>query len=253
MGVREVLWSVVALLLIPFIVNQVSSRLEFSWSIWAAAAAGLVALGLFLTSNWVSRREWTGIAREHPGLAIVMTGLIVGCLGAGAAALLISTSRPRGDIAWNFEAAKPLQYFLAMVGGAGEESWVLGFQATGQNNMEGPISHVSGFIRSDITNAQFPMRLDVDGRLVRPEETRGIPRGAQFVVGSERFPSPDRSRRDEGMPASRFLVEFATFTFVFEYDGREFVRHFSNEEIRAVIGAFDRATQRSEPRVMRRP
>jgi hypothetical protein len=42
------MWGVVALLLIPFVVNQLSTRLDFSWTPWAGLAAFLIALGLFL-------------------------------------------------------------------------------------------------------------------------------------------------------------------------------------------------------------
>lgn len=153
------------------------------------------------------------------------------------------------DITWSFDTDAGF-YFLAMVGGKGQEPWVDSFQAHGRNNMDEPISRVSGFIRSDVTNAEFPIRFVIGGQRVPLEDTIGIPRKTEFDIASKPFPSSDPRRRGTGLTASRFLDEFATFTFVFEYDGKKFRRHFSNEEIWKQITAFQRASQTSVPSVV---
>lgn len=200
-----------------------------------------------------------GIIKNH--IAFVASFTLAGAVLSGLGAwvylryreVVKQTAEPpadkTGDITWSFDT-DPGVHFLAMVGGQGQEPWVDSFQAHGRNNLDEPISRVSGFVRSDVTNAQFPIRFVIGGQRVPPEDTSGIPRKAEFVIASDPFPSSDRRRRDTGLTASRFLVEFATFTFVFEYDGKKFVRHFTNEEIWNQVAAFQRASQTSVPSVI---
>lgn len=190
-------------------------------------------------------------------ILFVLAGAVLGGLGARAylryREVAKQTAEPPADktsnITWSFDTDSRF-YFLAMVGGKGQEPWVDSFQAHGRNNLDGPISHVSGFVRSDVTNAQFPIRFVIGGQRVLPEDTIGIPRKAEFDIASEPFPSSDPRRRDTGLTVSRFLDEFATFTFVFEYDGKKFERHFTNEKIWNQIAEFQRASQTSVPSVV---
>jgi hypothetical protein len=77
---------------------------------------------------------------------------------------------------------------------------------------------------------------------VRPEDAIGIPRKAEFTIASEPFPTNDPQRYSAGLNASKFLVEFATLTFVFQYDNKRLVRHFTNEEIWKTVEAFRRVS-----------
>ena len=95
MGVREILSTIVLVLLIPFIVNQVSSRLDFTWSGWAAAIAVVIAIGLIITSDTLAQRVWIDIGRRHRALVIVTTGLSMGLLGAAVTCRRTPSRRSR--------------------------------------------------------------------------------------------------------------------------------------------------------------
>ena len=157
---------------------------------------------------------------------------------------------PISDISWNFDHQEKGQvYFLGLAGGGGYESRVISFQATGRNNLDEPILHARGLIRSDVTNTEFPVFFVIDGVRVAPEDTNGIPRKTGFTIASAPFPPrlPPRKGDPEGMPISRFVIDFAEFTFIFEYDGKKFVRHFATEEVRQQIAQFEAATAPKRP------
>jgi hypothetical protein len=248
---RDVMWGIVVLLLVPFIVNQVSNRLDFSWTPWAGLVAALIALGLLITSDAVTHRAWADVARRHRVLTIIAAALITGLLGAASAALLTKSSVAL--LEWSFEDSNT--YFLGLVGGVGDRTWVKSFQASGQNTSDRSFRRISGYVRSDITNQTFPMFFNVSGSAVHPQETTGIPPHARFAITvpfPDQFPNfqpPNQS----GISAERFLVDFAAFTFVFEYDGQTYERHFSTNEIESLITRFNRAARGSvEPSVRRK-
>jgi hypothetical protein len=230
--------------------SKLALILSYLWFVGLIGAISLVIVGVFPT---ILKRPIAGIFFSAlVGAALFGSGTWVYFrYQQNAKQAAEPPVQKTGDITWSFDA-DPRVHFLAMAGGQGQESWVDSFQAHGQNNLNEPIARVSGFVRSDVTNAQFPIRFVLGGQRVPPEDTRGIPLNAEFDIASEPFPSSDRRRRDTGLTASAFLVEFATFTFVFEYDGKRFVRHFTNEEIRKQIDVFQRASQTSTPSVMRR-
>jgi hypothetical protein len=230
--------------------SKLAFILSYLWFVGFIAGISLVVVGVFPT---ILKRPFAGVLFSAlVGAAFFGSGTWVYFryqqLHKQAAEPPV---RETSDVTWSFDAV-PGSYFLGMAGGQGQEPWIDSFQAKGRNNLDEPIAPVSGFVRSDITNAQFLIRFVIGGQRVPPEDTRGIPRNAEFDIASEPFPSSDRRRRDTGLTASVFLVEFATFTFVFEYDGKRFVRHFTNEEIRKQVEAFQRASQTSVPSVMRR-
>ncbi len=132
-----------------------------------------------------------------------------------------------------------------MTGRGGQDVWVTSFQLHGRNNLDAPIRHVSGLWRSDVTNEEFPIRFVINGQRVRPEETNGIPRKAEFDITSDSLPPSDPAR--EGIAATRFLRDFASFTLEFEYDGKPFVHHFTNEEIEKQLNAFRHTSLQTAP------
>jgi hypothetical protein len=86
---REVLWGAVTLLLLPLIVNQLSNRLDFIWSLWAAFIAGVIATILCIPAQFKD----IGWRLEHPMAIILTAGLVCGLFGAGGAFLWISHDR----------------------------------------------------------------------------------------------------------------------------------------------------------------
>jgi hypothetical protein len=162
-------------------------------------------------------------------------------LGAAGAALL--TKGSHAAFTWDFDQTDA--YFLGLVGGVGERTWVKSFQANGENISGRSFRVVSGYVRSDITNQTFPLRLNVRGSAVQPQDTIGIPLRAKFLVTvplPDQFPEPQPPNQS-GISAERFLVDFAEFTFIFEYDSERYERHFSTSEIESSITRFNRETR----------
>lgn len=242
--------------------QNIAKNLGINMPQWLAILLSYFGIAVaFVMLSLVFLGFFPGIVKNHIWFVALFTLVGAVCGGFGAWVYLRhrevtkQTAEPPADktddITWSFDTDAEF-YFLAMVGGKGQEPWVDSFQSHGRNNMDGPISRVSGFIRSDVTNAEFPIRFVIGGQRVPPEDTIGIPRKTEFDIASEPFPSSDPRRRGTGLTASRFLDEFATFTFVFEYDGKKFKRHFTNEEIWNQIVKFQRTTQISVPTVMPR-
>jgi len=196
-------------------------------------------------ANWTtsqSRRWWPA------ALAIAM----IYVLGPTAYERAVSKWKepvPIGPIVWNIEDnAKGLGYFLNMMQTEGHELRVLGFQAHGKNISGQPISHFSGYMRSDLTNAQVPIYLqaqDPDTSKVlacfphpwiptAPSDTYGIPPFAEFDISTFQKPFVAISATEgvtDGVPLSDFMGSFAPFTVYIEYDGGKLERKFSREEV----------------------
>jgi len=143
-----------------------------------------------------------------------------------------TSTRHLPDITWD------LHHVIGMSGGGGQDVWVNGFQLHGKNNLDRPILHMSGVWRSDVTNEELPVVFDVDNKFVKPEDTNGIPRNADFNIYSTPIPASDPPR--EGISATRFLRDYASVTLDLTYDGKKFVHHFTNDEIWRQIEAFRR-------------
>lgn len=170
-----------------------------------------------------------------------------------------------GRIAWNLdEAARGLNYFLGFNRQNQEEVRISGFVAHGKNTSADPITQFKGYMRSDITNEQWPIYLIAedpnaksvfDARIpTLPDETFGIPAGADFDITT--FDKPIFQGGVDGIPLSKFMRDFASFTVVIEYDGITVRRQFTTKEIEAQIELFERQIdprKANTPRVTRRP
>lgn len=170
-----------------------------------------------------------------------------------------------GRIAWNFDqTASGAGYFLNMTRTGNQEIRVYGFQAHGKNNSSDPVTQFSGYIRSDLTNVQRPILLlgqDVDDSKVAacvprvptlPHETFGIPGFADFDIVT--FEKTFMDVSTDGMTLTQFLNTFVPFTVIVNYDGKQFERKFSREEVIRQAETFERsASLQSIPRVLRTP
>ncbi len=86
-------------------------------------------------------------------------------------------------ITWNFEDQEHPPFFLAFEKTSiSPNTSFFGFQAHGRNNSDKPIQHISGVVKSYITNKEFPIKLLVQGRPFDPDQTNGIPPFAEFDV-----------------------------------------------------------------------
>ncbi len=162
-------------------------------------------------------------------------------------ALTLKTNR----ISWNFEDQQHPPFFLAFEKtNLSPDTFFFGFQAHGKNNSDKPISHISGFVRSYITNKEFPIKLLVQGRPVDPDKTNGIPPFAEFEVVTLGSIISVMNGVIQTKPED--IGEFAEFSFEFDYDGNKFVRVFTKQEIqkqREMWADISDPTKSSIPRV----
>ena len=96
------------------------------------------------------------------------------------------------------------------------------FFLKGKNQFKKPVDVVSGKIVSTKTNRSLPILLDG----MNPKETYGIPGRCDFEVKAI-FPKSTSDK--EGYTIEDFWRHFGEFNFVFEYDGKKYVRHFSKK------------------------
>jgi hypothetical protein len=133
-------------------------------------------------------------------------------------------------ISWNFEDQQHPPFFLTFEKtNMSPDANFFGFQAHGKNNSDKPISHVSGIVKSYITNKEFPIKLLVQGRPVDPEQTNGIPPFAEFDVVT--IGSVISIVNGVAQTKSEDIGEFTEFSFEFDYDGNKFVRVFTKQEV----------------------
>lgn len=145
-----------------------------------------------------------------------------------------------------------------------QEIRILGFQAHGKNNINGPIDDFSGFMRSDLTNKSLPIYIlaqDTDETKLPvcvprlptlPQETLGIPPFADFDVQSysKTFFAPGK----DGMTTEQFMKDFVPFTVVMNYRGNKIERTFSLDEVKKQISVFEKSVSMlNTPRVIRKP
>jgi hypothetical protein len=236
------------------------------------------ALFFALLVNLVVVVRWhqiaTFLARRRGTMVYVL--ILIGLAGALALGFAIgglssrigqlwSSSQPSGRIVWNFDQPADY-YFLGMGRLNDQEIRVVGFQAHGKNTSTDPVSEFSGFIRSDLTNAQRAIYLlaqdpsssnpPIGPQMMLPtppDQTYGIPGLADFDITTSDKAFMDLGK--DGEPISDFLRHFGAFTLVLKYDGTTIERHFTLEQIKEQVGRLDkqaRPLDTSAPRVTRK-
>jgi hypothetical protein len=139
-------------------------------------------------------------------------------------------------------------YFLGMTGD-GTKISIRTFQAKGRNKSNRPITKVAGHVRSNLTNETFPLYMNLDGNLVLPEDTNGIPPKSPFAIVVPFVEHPE----SEGLDEDNFLRRLADFTLNLDFDGERFSFHFSPNRVRRQVQLFRRQiTPAMEPRVTRK-
>jgi hypothetical protein len=229
-------------------------RFDWFWA-WIAAIGVFAFVAISLVALEVRRalRQHVGTASygERPRHSIVapfygpLILALVGVVCLGSAAFWWRSIASAQDIEWQFD--KERMSFLGLSKSADEEPWVSSFQTSARNKSGEPILNVESYIRSDLNNERRRVLFNINGTRVEPADTNGITKDGFFQLSSEPFQSPD-PRRSEGMPFSRFRQVFGPFTFVFEYDGKHYSRHFSLDEIDTLVSRFIRESEESQRR-----
>lgn len=212
------------------------------WIGWLCLIAAVI-----LSLAWVELEFQEQLARFYGGSPFGSTLIvsIAGGLFTGVLWWLLATTT-LSPITWDFD------HVLGIAGGGGQEAIISRFQVHGKNNQDRPIIHISGVWRSDLNGRTLPIEFAVDGQMVAPEETNGIPRKAEFNIYSAQLPSTDPPR--EGTVESKFFSVFGPFTLELTYDGRSLVRHFTSEHLLKELDDFraNLVNQSQPPSVGRR-
>jgi hypothetical protein len=223
-------------------------RIDWFWA-WLSAVGvfAIIAISLFALEARHALRHPVAAAYRGGGQQsmaayygpIILALIGAACLG-GAAFWWRSIAVAHQDIEWQFD--KEQMYFLGLSKSGDEEPSVSSFQTGGVNKSGEPILNVSSYIRSDVSNERKRVLFNIGGTRVEPSDTNGITKDGYFQLSSEPFSPPDP------MPFSRFRRVFGPFTFVFEYDGKKYSRHFSLDEIDALVTRFVREFDESQRR-----
>lgn len=254
----------------------------------AAIFAAIFVANLFVASRWdeighfAQRRKMMLPYLALGALGALFIGIALGALlrgaPAGTAEQPTAVAPKTGRIIWNFEQQlNGTANFLTMgrlAQGTSPDHMnkgeikVVGYGVHGRNTSSDPVSELSGYVRSDLTNARLPIFLmaqDSNAPAVRnpfqpaeiptkPEETYGIPGLAEFDVVT--FEQATIMTGIDGVPVDQFLRDFGAFTVVLEYDGIKVEQKFTSERVKEEIAKFEKnanAERTTAPRVTRRP
>ncbi len=228
---------------------------------------GLIGAGFHWWKDKLpSARDWLlrQADRWWPVAAFLAFAYVAGPAMYQRAFPVTETPRSLGRVTWDFEqSARGFSYFLNMIKVPNQEIRVLGFQAHGKNNSPDPISQIRGNLHSDLTNVPHPIYIlaqDLDETKIAacipkiptlPDETFGIPAFADFDIATYEKLFAEIGK--DGVPASKFLSDYAPFTVALEYDGATYSRHFTRTEVVKQIEIFEKSLNlESIPRVVRK-
>ncbi len=225
------------------------------WGLWPIITGGKEPL----------LRYWeTSAKKDAMRVGLVLLGIGIGLVIAHRSLLVWTTVTDTGPIAWNFEdTARGHGYFLDMQKTGDQEVTVAGFGAVGKNIKSEPIDDFEGYIRSDLTNKKSPIYVMAANAGTAhacmlsvptpPEETLGIPAFSLFAVVTHKKPLYVNIPYDDSVSATKFKNEFAPFTVVMKYAGKEYKRQFSRAEVDLQLAIFTKASDPpSNPYVARK-
>jgi hypothetical protein len=122
-----------------------------------------------------------------------------------------------------------------------------------------PILNVSGKLQSNLTNEIFPIYFNVNGNLVSPNETNGIPAGASFELvvpfakdDNNEFVKGENGRwnPNQGIGLGDFLSNLESSTLTLELDCEIYFYSISPEIIRQNVSSIQRMISPPiEPRI----
>ena len=132
----------------------------------------------------------------------------------------------------------------SFIGGslARDGTWVhiSGFIFYAVNKSRRPITHVDGFLRSNITNQTFPVYLvDSYGNNIHPSESNGIPPRSKDIPIFVAFVLDENGEPDKkrGIDLNTLLSTLRDSTLVLSLDGKSFQHHISERKVRAELEA----------------
>lgn len=128
--------------------------------------------------------------------------------------------RWRSPIVWTFGT------FMGWAGGGGQLGFIC-FQAKGKNRSRRGFSNIRGYLVSNMDNSTSEaMYFAIDGVRVSPQDTSGIPPGAEFDIGI-----PLGKNVEDRLDEYEVKQRWASFRFVLELDGVRYEREFSEAQV----------------------
>lgn len=191
------------------------------------------------------RIERPRILGENLNLYFLIMGLSALVFTGALTSYLVD--RSRGPIEWTFDENSPLGHSRS----SGGPLWIDDFQIKGRNRWKEPISSIQTFVRSDINNRTLQLQFSGLGSGLVPAENVIIPPETPFILIAI-IPSTDQ-KKSQGIIVDEFRSEFGRFTLVFNYDGKKFVKHFSESEVERFISRADRVTREALKRATQPP
>ncbi|WP_108516882.1 hypothetical protein [Bradyrhizobium algeriense] len=262
-------------LLTPFAIKATENIADghyFPGGVYAALAIVILLVGVYWAKLEILSAR-IGVAVTSSAAPVVLSMLTTVVLasvyffGASVGRGQTVSPTPIGNVVWNLEqTARSAGWFLSMNKVGNGEVRVTGFSAHGRNTSSQPIKHFSGYMRSDLTNAQIPIFVlgqDQDEEKLKvcfshswiptlPQETYGIPGYADFDIVT--FENAVTLPGADGVPLAKFMNDFVPFTIFLEYDGTKYERQFTKAEVDKQVETFVRSINpQSTPRVLRRP
>jgi hypothetical protein len=117
------------------------------------------------------------------------------------------------------------------------------FQAQGFNRTKDPIANFHGRIRSERTTKEFPILFNLlDGKYLKASELNPIPVDA--IIDTRAYFSED----EQPISLRQFYADFVPFTFFFEYDGKQYRRTFTLDDIEPLVRQYEQEVRKSAVR-----
>jgi hypothetical protein len=181
-------------------------RLHGLWWLWLVfGVSGGFAISLWLTpflslgSSIHSEEPSTGIRDHHHGS---------------------TTFKGLAGMQWGLTGPAPIYLYSSA-----DDIYVTDFFIRGMNVTNNEIKIDDIFILSGMTSKRLPMLINVDNYWIAIDKINPIPPHAEFDLRA----TLDNSSR--GIPMTKFLKEWGTFSFVARYSGTEFKADFDQQAV----------------------
>jgi hypothetical protein len=227
---------------------------EYRWIFeWIFYLSVLWAVVSICREGWSNRVTLIGWVKKVEPSHVIILGLAIALCGViwqmrqrsptGEPAVKQSVSQATSnqsapslkvsDFEWGFERY-PGYDFIGMSAAPDGQILVQQFQAQGFNRTNDPIVNISGVVRSDRTNKEFPILYNLaDGKLRTSAEIDPIPVNA--IVDARAYLSDDQ----KPIPLKQFLSQVVPFTFIIQYDGKSYRHTFTLSDIEPRIQRYE--------------
>ena len=140
----------------------------------------------------------------------------------------------RQTVTWNFNG------FLGMSAENYTNIRIMSFQATATNQSKKPIREFSTYVINPLTNETYKAFINLNGNLLLPEETNGIPSYAKFGISAP-LVEHDANKSfttGDGLTVEQFFAKIPELEFIFIYDGKIYKKKFDKKENKLIIEQF---------------